>query len=325
MTESPKISVVVPLYNEEESLRELHALIAKVCDEHNLSREIMFVDDGSTDNSLEVLKELRARDPTVHVLSFLKNNGKSAALQTAFRRARGSFVITLDADLQDDPHEIPALLARLNDKYDLVSGWKRRRYDPISKTVPSKFFNFATGLLSGIHLHDFNCGLKAYRREVVKNLNIYGELHRFLPVLAHKQGFRVSELPVQHHPRKYGRTKFGMKRFLSGFLDLITVLYLTGFVRNPLHLFGSAGLIAILLGLVINIYLVIGWLQRIWIGNRPLLFLGVLLIVIGVQFFSFGLLAEMMTRQDEKSREYSLKFDSEMDEAEPRPAASQQG
>jgi glycosyltransferase involved in cell wall biosynthesis len=325
MSETPKLSVVVPLYNEDESLRELHALIAEVCEKHNLSREILFMDDGSTDASLKVLKELSDTDPTVRVLSFLKNNGKSAALQTAFRHTRGAFVVTLDADLQDDPREIPALLAKLDEGYDLVSGWKRKRYDPISKTIPSKFFNFVTGLLSGIHLHDFNCGLKAYRQEVVKDLNIYGELHRFVPVLAFKQGFRVSEIPVQHHRRKYGRTKFGIKRFLSGFLDLITVLYITGFIRNPLHLFGSAGLIAIVLGLAINIYLVIGWLQRIWIGNRPLLFLGVLLIVVGVQFFSFGLLAEMMTQKDEKIREYGLKFDSETESAEPRSTTSHQG
>jgi glycosyltransferase involved in cell wall biosynthesis len=309
-TERPQVSIVVPLYNEEESLRELHASVAEVCDKNALSREILFMDDGSTDKSLEVLKELRSKDPSVRVLSFRKNNGKSAALQTAFHNARGTVVITMDADLQDDPKEIPALLAKLDEGYDLVSGWKKKRHDPLSKTLPSKLFNFVTGLLSGIRLHDFNCGLKAYRREVVEHLQIYGELHRFVPVLAHKQGFRVSEIPVQHHPRKYGQTKFGIKRFLSGFLDLITVLYLTGFTRNPLHFFGSMGLIAILLGVLINLYLVIGWFQRIWIGNRPLLFLGVLLIVVGVQFFSFGLIAEMMTRQEEKVREYPLKFDS---------------
>ncbi|MFH1011320.1 MAG: glycosyltransferase [bacterium] len=309
--EKPDITVVVPLYNEEESLGELYASIVEVCQKCALSREILFMDDGSTDNSLQMLKDLCRKDKTVHVLSFRKNNGKSAALQTAFRNARGNMVITMDADLQDDPQEIPALLKKLNEGYDLVSGWKRKRRDPLSKTLPSKLFNFVTGRLSGIRLHDFNCGLKAYRREVVEHLDIYGELHRFLPVLAHKQGFRVSEIPVQHHARKYGQTKFGMKRFLSGFLDLITVLYLTGFTRNPLHFFGTLGLVAILLGLAINLYLVIGWLQRIWIGNRPLLFLGVLLIVVGVQFFSFGLLAEMMTRQEEKIREYALKFDSD--------------
>lgn len=311
IAERPDITVVVPLYSEEESLAELHAAIVETCEKSSLSREILFMDDGSTDNSLRVLQELCRKDPTVHVLSFRKNNGKSAALQTAFRHVKGDIVITMDADLQDDPREIPALLKKLDEGYDLVSGWKKKRHDPLSKTVPSKLFNFVTGRLSGIRLHDFNCGLKAYRREVVEHLNIYGELHRFLPVLAHKQGFRVSEIPVQHHARKHGQTKFGMKRFLSGFLDLITVLYLTGFTRNPLHFFGTLGLGAILLGLAINLYLLFGWIQRIWIGNRPLLFLGVLLIVVGVQFFSFGLLAEMMTRQEEKVREYVLKFDSD--------------
>jgi glycosyltransferase involved in cell wall biosynthesis len=311
MTERPQVSIVIPLFNEEESLRELHALIAEVCEKHHISREILFMDDGSTDKSLQILKELRAKDHTVRVLSFRKNYGKSAALQTAFRHAQGAAVITMDADLQDDPQEIPGLLAKLAEGYDLISGWKRKRYDPLSKTIPSKLFNFVTGVLSGIRLHDFNCGLKAYRREVVESLHIYGELHRFVPVLAHKQGFRVGEISVQHHPRKHGRTKFGAGRFLNGFLDLITVLYLTRFTRSPLHLFGSLGLIAIVLGIVINLYLVIGWVQRIWIGNRPLLFLGVLLIVVGVQFFSFGLLAEMMTRQEEKIREYELKFDSD--------------
>lgn len=316
MLEEPMITVVVPLYNEEESLRELHARIAEVSDQHNLTREIFFIDDGSTDSSLQILKEIRASDSTVRVLSFRKNNGKSAALQTAFRCAKGSIIITMDADLQDDPKEIPALVAKIHEGYDLVSGWKRKRHDPISKTAPSKFFNFVTGFLSGIRLHDFNCGLKAYRKEVVESVDIYGELHRFVPVLAHKQGFRVSEIPVQHHARKYGKTKFGIERFLSGFLDLITVLYLTGFVRKPLHFFGAIGLISLILGVAINFYLAIGWIQRIWIGNRPLLFLGVLLIVVGAQFFSFGLLAEMMTRQEEKSREYSLKFDSEAEKHE---------
>ena len=311
MSDRPKVSIVIPLYNEEESLRELHTRIADVCDKQNLSREILFVDDGSKDKSLQVLRELSEKDSTIRIFSFRRNNGKSAALQTAFSRMRGDFVITMDADLQDDPQEIPALIAKLEEGYDLVSGWKRKRHDPISKTLPSKFFNFVTGFLSGLRLHDFNCGLKGYRREVVENLDVYGELHRFLPVLAHKQGFRVTEIPVQHHARKYGKTKFGIERFLSGFLDLITVIYLTGYLRKPLHLFGSLGLLAILLGLAINVYLVIGWIQRIWIGNRPLLFLGVLLMVVGVQFFSFGLLAEMLTRQEEKSREYSLKLDTD--------------
>jgi glycosyltransferase involved in cell wall biosynthesis len=304
------LSIVVPLFNEDESLPELHSEITKACASLGQSYEIIFVDDGSRDRSLEVLRELRASDARVRVISFRRNFGKSAALATGFRAVRGKFVVTMDADLQDDPAEIPELLTILEQGFDLVSGWKKKRYDPLTKTLPSKFFNWVTSRLSGIRLHDFNCGLKAYRKEVTEDIPVYGELHRFLPVLAFKQGYRITEKPVQHRARKFGVTKFGMSRFINGFFDLLTVLFISGFNRAPLHLFGSLGMICTLIGFAINLYLAVGWFAGIWIGNRPLLFLGVLLMVIGVQFFSFGLIAEMMVNMNERDREYAVKYDS---------------
>jgi glycosyltransferase involved in cell wall biosynthesis len=306
----PHVSVIVPLFNEEESLLPLHTQLTEVLSGLGKNYELIFVDDGSRDKSAEILKELCARDAHVRLISFRRNYGKSAALATGFRAARGDFAITMDADLQDNPAEIPALLAKLEEGFDLVSGWKKKRHDPLSKTVPSKFFNAVTSRLSGIRLHDFNCGLKAYRRDVIKELPVYGELHRFLPVLAFKLGYRITEIPVQHRARKYGKTKFGANRFLNGFYDLITVLFISEYNRAPLHLFGTMGLISAFLGFVINLYLTIGWLRGVWIGNRPLLFLGVLLMVIGVQFFSIGLVAEKMVNMTEHDRNYSLKFDS---------------
>ena len=309
-SDSPRISAVIPLYNEEESLSELHEQIRSVLNTEGWSYEIIFVDDGSRDGSLRVLNEIAARDENVRVISFRRNYGKSAALATGFRAARGDYVITMDADLQDSPQEIPALVARIDEGYDLVTGWKKKRHDPISKTWPSKLFNFVTGKLSGIRLHDFNCGLKAYRRIVVEELPVYGELHRFLPVLAYKLGYRISEIPVTHRARKYGHSKFGGKRFLNGFFDLLTVLFISDFTRAPLHLFGLIGLICTGLGLIVNLYLTIGKFMGTPIGNRPLLFLGVLLMVIGVQFFSFGLIAEMMANSRERDRNYSIKLDT---------------
>ncbi len=304
---SPALSVVIPLYNEEESLPELYQAIKKVVDAQGLSHEILFVDDGSNDRSLQVIKGLGKTDPAVRVLSFRKNHGKSAALQVGFNHCRGDMVITMDADLQDDPNEIPNLISKLNEGYDLVSGWKKVRHDPITKTIPSKLFNFIVGLISGLPLHDFNCGLKAYRNDVVKSFNVYGELHRFLPVLAKWSGFRATEIVVEHHPRKFGKTKYGMSRFLSGFLDLITVIFISKYTRKPLHLFGTIGLISMIAGFAICAYLAVGWLQGQWIGRRPILQLGVLLIVVGVQFFSIGLLGEMLTHSFEKERTYMLR------------------
>ena len=307
----PRLSIVVPLFNEEESLPELHEQIRSVLTTEEWSYEIIFVDDGSRDASLRVLNELSECDENIRVISFRRNFGKSAALATAFKAARGTYVVTMDADLQDDPHEIPALVSKLEDGFDLVSGWKKKRYDPISKTWPSKLFNAVTSKLAGIRLHDFNCGLKAYRHDVVKEIPVYGELHRFLPVLAHKIGYRITEIPVQHRARKYGHTKFGASRFLNGFFDLLTVLYISDWTRAPLHLFGLVGLIFTVLGFGINLYLTIGKLfAGIPIGNRPLLFLGVLLMVVGIQFFSFGLIAEMMVNKSERDRTYSVKQDT---------------
>jgi len=304
------ITVVVPFLNEEGSLAELYRRLTTTLEEMGLGYELLFVDDGSRDDSNRIVKELRSRDARVRLITFRRNQGKSAALSVGFRQARGEFVVTMDADLQDDPSEIPNLLARLNEGFDLVSGWKKIRHDPISKRLPSKVFNGVTGWLSGIRLHDFNCGLKMYRREVVRELHIYGERHRFLPVLAHMEGFRVGELAVQHHPRRFGKTKFGMYRFLAGFFDLITLLFRMKFVTKPLHLFGSLGAICLFGGLGVIAYLTVGWFRGIWIGNRPLLMIGVLGAITGVQFFTLGLLAEMIA---EKSARASLPITSDSD------------
>ncbi len=304
----PKVSVVIPLFNEEGSLPELYDLLVTVFREKRWSYELLFVDDGSTDGSFEVLKTLHAKDRNVKVIRFRRNFGKSAALSVAFNEARGEFVITMDADLQDDPREIPGLIEDLGDSYDLVSGWKRKRFDPITKTIPSKFFNFVTGQMTGIPIHDFNCGLKAYRREVVKSVHVYGELHRYIPALAHWAGFRVTERVVHHHPRKYGRTKFGVSRFLYGFLDLLTVLFTTRYIRRPLHLFGIWGVLSLVAGIIID-----GWLSFEWfmgwtsLSNRPLFMVGFLLIIVGVQFISIGLLGEMMSRHEKDEETYSIR------------------
>lgn len=305
---SSVVSIVVPLYNEEESLRELTQKIVGVMTGMKSSYEIIFVDDGSTDGSFRVLKELHAKNRAIKVIRFRRNFGKSAALSVGFREARGKFVVTMDADLQDDPEEIPGLLQALDDRYDLISGWKKKRYDPITKTIPSRFFNFVTRVMTGIPIHDFNCGLKAYRGEVVKELNVYGELHRYIPVLAHYAGYRVGEKVVQHHPRKYGHTKFGISRFFRGFFDLLTVLFTTRYIRRPLHLFGVWGLIAFLIGAAIDIYLSIEWaMGTTSLSNRPLFLVGFLFIIIGIQFVSIGLLGEMISRQQRPDEGYSIR------------------
>lgn len=304
----PQVSIVIPLYNEEESLRELHSQIAASMKSGGLSYEIIFVDDGSTDSSFLVLKALHALDPRARAVRFRRNFGKSAALSVGFKQARGKYVITMDADLQDDPAEIPGLIGALGDNYDLVSGWKKKRYDPITKTVPSRFFNYVTAKLTGIPIHDFNCGLKAYRSEVVKGINVYGELHRYIPALAHWAGYRVTEKPVQHHPRKYGRTKFGMSRFFNGFLDLVTVLFTTRYIRRPLHLFGVWGIVSFIIGGLIDAYLSVEWfLDRTSLSNRPLFLVGFLFIIIGIQFVSIGLLGEMISRQEHDEQFYAVR------------------
>lgn len=289
------ISIVVPLYNEEESLTELAAAIEKALSAQ-FTYEIIFVDDGSTDTSFQVIKKLCDEHDNIRGISFRHNYGKSAALQTGFEHANGEFVITMDADLQDDPDEIPEMVEMLKNGLDLVSGWKKERFDPISKTIPSKFFNFVTRKAAGINLNDFNCGLKAYRSEVVKNIYVYGELHRYIPMLAKKEGFgRIGEKVVKHHPRKYGNTKFGLSRFINGFLDLITILFVQKYFQKPMHFFGTFGMLLLAFGTVINVYMaVLRLFFNVGIGNRPLLFLGILLMVLGIQFLSTGLIGELV-------------------------------
>lgn len=297
------ISFVIPTYNEEQSLEKLYQLIEKhVPAEHAF--EIIFVDDGSTDGSLGVMKQLHEEDRRVKVIRFRRNFGKAAALMAGFEQAEGEIVFTMDADLQDDPEEIPRFLEALDEGYDLVSGWKYPRLDPITKTAPSKLANFAIRTGTGMKLHDFNCGYKAMRREVAKEIKLYGELHRYVPVLAHWRGFNVTEIKVRHHPREFGSSKYGFKRLSRGLFDFITVIFLVQYTRRPLHFFGWMGLIALLLGIVIDGYLTVVWFMGESIGNRPLLALGTLLITVGAQFFSLGLLAEMisysiLSREDE--------------------------
>jgi glycosyltransferase involved in cell wall biosynthesis len=298
---APRLSVVVPVYNEAESLPRLVDEVASVAAEKLGYREreeweIVFVDDGSTDGTSGVLKELFDSNPNVEVISFRGNQGKSAALAAGFHEATGDVVVTMDGDLQDDPAEIPSLMAKLDEGYDLVSGWKRKRHDPPGKVVPSRVFNWMVRVMTGLKLHDINCGLKAYRRHVLGEVVPYGQMHRFLPVLAQWRGFAVAEVVVNHRPRLYGRTKFGPARFVAGFFDLLTVVLLGRYRRTPMHLFGVAGALLFLAGMAINLYLTIGWFQGIWIGRRPLLQLGVLLTILGIQFLSMGLLGEMISQ-----------------------------
>jgi glycosyltransferase involved in cell wall biosynthesis len=292
------LSIIIPLLNEEESIPELVQQIVGTLAENNIrDYEIIFIDDGSTDNSFNVIKEQRQNNSNIHCIRFRRNYGKSAALSVGFEQARGKYVITMDADLQDDPKEIPNLIAKINMGYDLVSGWKKKRYDPISKTIPSKFFNYVTSKTTGVRLHDFNCGLKAYRRAVIKTVLVYGEMHRYIPALAHLDGFKVAEIPVQHHPRKYGKTKFGLSRFIYGFLDLLTVLVTVKYMKRPLHFFGSLGVILTLIGFITNLALSIEWFMgSTTLSNRPLLWFGIASIIVGIQFISLGLLGELMTK-----------------------------
>ncbi len=293
---NPEISVVVPLLNEDESLNELVRKIEKALTA--FSFEILLVDDGSKDRSWKVIESLSGEYAVVKGIKLRRNYGKSAALQAGFDSASGKFVVTMDADLQDDPFEIPEMIEKLKNGADLVSGWKKKRHDPMSKTVPSRFFNAVTRWTTGIKLHDFNCGLKAYRREVTEHIHLYGELHRYVPLLAKWQGYdKIQEQEVKHYPRKYGKTKFGLSRFMNGFLDLVTLLFVNRYMERPMHFFGTIGVLLTVAGMIINIY--IAALKIFWdqpIGDRPLLFLGILLVVIGVQFFSIGFLGEMINK-----------------------------
>lgn len=304
------ISVVIPVFNEAESIPTLHEKLTAVLPTVAERYEIIFVDDGSSDDTAVVLEQLHRQHDNIRVIQFRRNFGKSAALAVGFSEAQGKIIITMDADLQDEPAEIPRFLETLEQGYDLVSGWKHPRQDPLSKTIPSMLFNLITKLFSGITLHDFNCGFKAYRKEVVRELRIYGELHRYIAVLAHWRGFKVTEIKVEHHPRRFGRSKYGWERFSRGLFDLLTVLFLNRYNRRPLHLFGWLGAIVFAVGVVINLYLTVLWLNGVRpIGTRPLLSLGVLLVFMGIQFVSVGLLAELIAQISSSAcgEDYSIK------------------
>ena len=303
------ISVVVPLFNEEESLPELVAWIDRVARENSLSYEVIMVNDGSTDRSWEVVKELSAKYPAVKGISFMRNYGKSAALYSGFEMASGEVVFTMDADLQDSPDEIPAMRRMiLEEGYDLVSGWKRKRYDPIGKRWPSKFFNLTARIMSGIRLHDFNCGLKAYRLKVVKSIEVYGEMHRYMPILAKHAGFkRIGEKVVEHHERKYGYSKFGLERMVKGYLDLISVTFMSHFGRSPMYLFGGLGTLMFLAGFVAIAWIVVE--KLVWsvpVTNQPLFYFGLTTVVLGVQLFLAGFLGELINRRSSDRNHYLI-------------------
>jgi glycosyltransferase involved in cell wall biosynthesis len=325
------ISVVVPVYNERDSLALLHGEIAETAGKANLDVEVLFVDDGSTDGSWGVIREVAAKHPAVHGIRFRRNFGKAAALSAGFRHARGDFILTMDADLQDDPHELPRFLATLEEGHDVVSGWKRVRHDPWHKVLPSRVFNALVSWLTGVRLHDHNCGMKCYRAEVVREVRLYGELHRFIPVLAAARGFRIGELVINHRPRRFGRSKYGVRRFVKGFLDLLTVKFLTGFVQRPQHLLGSIGLASFLLGSLGMLYLGVTWVIRLSrpdlfepLHQRPLLIYAVAALLLGAQMMSIGFLAELITAyqgQDEHS--YSIAETTPAFRGRPEAPASQ--
>lgn len=287
------ISIIVPMYNEADSIEILHKRIVEAV-AWQYKYEIIFVDDGSTDKSVEKAKNLIGKDKNVHLIAFRKNFGKAAALQAGFRNSKGDIVITMDADLQDDPKEIPRFIEKLEEGYDLVSGWKKERHDPLEKRLPSKLFNRVTAHLSGVHLHDFNCGFKAYRREVVDSIDVYGELHRYIPVLAYRKGFRITEITVEHHAREFGKSKYGLERYLRGLFDSMTVAFLGKFYDRPMYFFGKIGLVLCVIGGVICAYLTALWCMGQGIGSRPLLLLGVLFLILGVQMFSTGFIGDML-------------------------------
>jgi len=291
------LSLVIPAFNEVESLPHLFEEIRKVCEKESLDYEILVVDDGSRDATFERVKSAQAEDGRIQGLRFRSNRGKAAALAAGFSKARGDIIITMDADLQDDPAEIPLLLAKLDEGWDMVSGWKRVRLDPWHKTLPSKLFNWATVTASGLALHDFNCGLKAYRREVVQSLNLYGELHRYIPVLAHWNGFRVTEKAVNHRPRQYGKSKYGLARLNNGLFDLVTLLFLHRYTTRPLHLFGFVGLLFSFIGLTILAGFGVEWILSGSLHLRPLMLAGAASMIVGIQFVSIGLLGEMINHR----------------------------
>ena len=310
------ISVVVPLYNEVESLPELTSWISRVMDENRFTYEIVLVDDGSKDGSWEMIKKLREGNPFIKGIKFRRNYGKSAALNTGFEAVKGDVVITMDADLQDSPDEIPELYRRITvEDYDLVSGWKAKRHDPISKTIPTKFFNAATRRMSGIHnLHDFNCGLKAYKHTVVKNIEVYGEMHRYIPVIAKWAGFtKIGEQVVEHRARKYGKTKFGMSRFINGFLDLLSIFFVGKFGKRPMHFFGAMGVLSFLTGTIITIWMIVDKLRSISKGihyrditSQPLFYIALVAVILGSQLFLTGFVAELVARSASERNNYQV-------------------
>jgi glycosyltransferase involved in cell wall biosynthesis len=311
------ISVVVPLYNEAESLPELTSWISKVMDKHLFSYEIILVDDGSNDDSWEVIEHLKKENPAIVGIKFRRNYGKSAALNVGFEACQGDVVITMDADLQDSPDEIPELYRRIvEDKYDLVSGWKQKRHDPLSKTIPTKLFNLVTRRMSGINnLHDFNCGLKSYRKEVVKSIEVYGEMHRYIPVIAKWAGFKkIGEQVVEHRARKYGTTKFGFSRFVNGFLDLLSIFFVGKFAKRPMHFFGTIGALSFLLGTIIALWIIIEKLYHITmhirytreVVDQPLFYISLVAIIVGFQLFLTGFIAELVSRNSTERNVYQI-------------------
>jgi glycosyltransferase involved in cell wall biosynthesis len=305
------ISIVVPLLNEEESLGELSAWIDRVMNQHQFSYELIFIDDGSTDNSWVVVTELVAKNPQIRGIKFRRNYGKSAALNTGFQAAKGKVIITMDADLQDSPEEVPELYKMVTEqKFDLVSGWKKKRYDnTFTKNLPSKLYNGVNRWISGIPLHDMNCGLKAYRSEVVKSIEVYGEMHRYIPVIAKWAGFkRIGEKPVQHQERKYGSSKFGLERFVNGFLDLLTITFVSRFGKKPMHFFGTLGLLFFFLGFSIASYLTVAKIvfHTYKMTERPLFYFGLLAMIIGTQLFTTGFLAELVSRNSPDKNHYLI-------------------
>ncbi|MBK8847951.1 MAG: glycosyltransferase family 2 protein [Bacteroidetes bacterium] len=311
------ISIVIPLFNEDESLTELTDWINRVMEKHDFSYEIIYIDDGSTDKSWQVIEELATANNQIRGIKFRRNYGKSAALQKGFEAAQGEVVITMDADLQDSPDEIPELYRMIaQDKYDLVSGWKRKRYDPLMKTIPSKLFNKTTQLMSGIYnLHDFNCGLKAYRQEVVKNIEVYGEMHRYIPVIAKWQGFsKIAEKEVQHQARKYGVTKFGLERFINGFLDLLTIFFVGKFGKRPMHMFGTLGTLMFAIGFMFTLMLGLNKLYTVYFTNenarmlteRPSFYLSLTCMVLGSMLFLAGFLGELISRVGANRNNYQI-------------------
>ncbi|NPA67465.1 MAG: glycosyltransferase family 2 protein [Chlorobi bacterium] len=305
------LSIVISLLNEEESLPELYEWIVKVCNEHNLSFEIIMIDDGSSDNSWKIIESLSDKDKRVKGIRFRRNYGKSAAIYEGFAAAKGDVVITMDADLQDNPEEIPELYKMImEDGYDMVSGWKKKRFDPVlSKNLPSKLFNFTARKVSGLKLHDFNCGLKAYKNKVVKSIEVYGEMHRYIPILVKQAGFNnIGEKVVKHRERKYGKSKFGMERFINGFLDLLSITFITRFAKRPMHFFGTIGSFSFFIGFLILIYLSVAkvFFNRYAMTQRPLFFLGLLAVIFGTQLFLTGLLADLVSRTSQERNKYQI-------------------